>query len=506
MEARDESGTSYFSYGRVYYKPPSHHLKGRIHIDTQNSFIYQECGLEGLIELSRVTRTPVRKMARSSIGSAMTNLQLYFARKKGILIPWTKSEPEKFKNGLKLIEADRGGVVFEPRVGAHEDVGEIDFSSFYPSIMRKYNISPETVLCDCCPDSSNKVPDLEYNICENKEGLIPQVLTPVLEKRKKYKKLTKNADNPNLSRIYEARQETLKWILVTCFGYLGYRNAKFGRVEAHEAVTAFARKGLRKASRIAEEEGFDVVHGIVDSLWVKKSGVEKSELESLCNKIEKKLDLSISPEGRYKWIVFPAARGSSEIPAMNRYYGLFESGEVEARGIMMRREDSPELIKNIQNEVLEKLSTSEVLEELEDRIPDVLSAIRKYVEDIEQGNIDIKNLTIRKQLSQSPDSYESKSRSAMAATRLMEEGVKLHPGQQVEYIVVNAKAKNPRFRVEPVQTIEREKKYDTDWYLEKVFDALEELLNPFGYTREQISSYFGGERRQERLFHRNRYI
>lgn len=50
--------------------------------------------------------------------------------------------------------------------------------------------------------------------------------------------------------------------------------------------------------------------------------------------------------------------------------------------------------------------------------------------------------------------------------------MELHPGQQVDYIVVDAKAKNPKFRVEPFQTIERETKYDNDWYLGKIVDAL----------------------------------
>jgi len=64
----------------------------------------------------------------------------------------------------------------------------------------------------------------------------------------------------------------MKWILVTCFGYLGYRNARFGKVDAHIAVCAFARDTLLKAAHIAEENGFETIHGIVDSLWLRKDG------------------------------------------------------------------------------------------------------------------------------------------------------------------------------------------------------------------------------------------
>ncbi|HDN74338.1 MAG TPA: hypothetical protein ENG16_04885 [Archaeoglobus sp.] len=59
---------------------------------------------------------------------------------------------------------------------------------------------------------------------------------------------------------------------MTCFGYLGYRNARFGKVDAHIAVCAFARDTLLKAAHIAEENGFETIHGIVDSLWLRKDG------------------------------------------------------------------------------------------------------------------------------------------------------------------------------------------------------------------------------------------
>jgi DNA polymerase I len=37
-------------------------------------------------------------------------------------------------------------------------------------------------------------------------------------------------------------------MLVASFGYLGFRNSKFGKIEAYELVTYFARKTLRQLS------------------------------------------------------------------------------------------------------------------------------------------------------------------------------------------------------------------------------------------------------------------
>ena len=64
-------------------------------------------------------------------------------------------------------------------------------------------------------------------------------------------------------------------MLVTCFGYLGYKNARFGRIEAHEAVTAYGRDKLLRAKETFEAAGFTVLHGLTDCLWVQKPGIPR---------------------------------------------------------------------------------------------------------------------------------------------------------------------------------------------------------------------------------------
>ena len=260
-------GRSYFSYGRTYYQAPAHLFFGRWHIDRRNSFIYRESGMEGLIELARLSRIPVQRVARTSPGTMITSMQLDRAFQDGILIPWRKGEPEQFKTAWDLLVADKGGLVFQPRLGIFEDVAEIDFASMYPSIMAIHNISPETVLCKCC--ENHRVPEAGYGICEKREGIVPRTLKPLLARRAWLKRMAKELDSglqiadceiekgrKEKKEGYDRRQTAIKWTLVTCFGYLGYRNARFGRIEAHEAVTAFGREKLLQAKEICEEERF----------------------------------------------------------------------------------------------------------------------------------------------------------------------------------------------------------------------------------------------------------
>ena len=66
-------------------------------------------------------------------------------------------------------------------------------------------------------------------------------------------------------------QQAWKWILLVCFGYTGYRNARFGRIECYESITAFSRDILLIAKETVEQAGYKVLHGIIDSLWIKPS-------------------------------------------------------------------------------------------------------------------------------------------------------------------------------------------------------------------------------------------
>ena len=153
-------GKSYFTYGRIIYKPPAHKLRGRAHIDRDSCFIFKESGIYGLIELSRLSLIPLQDLARLSPGSAISAMEVNEAIRSGHVILWKKNRPEDFKTARELITSDRGGFIYEPKVGVHDHVSEVDFFSLYPSIMLRFNISPETLMCQCCPASEQLVPGI----------------------------------------------------------------------------------------------------------------------------------------------------------------------------------------------------------------------------------------------------------------------------------------------------------------------------------------------------------
>jgi len=485
-------GKSFFSYGRVYYKAPMTRLFGRIHVDTTNTFILKESSFQGMFEISRTCRVPLHTASRSSIGSSMSSLQFYQAFKDDILLPRNKSLPESFKTAYELLVADRGGFVFEPKVGIHDDVGEVDFSSMYPSLMVKNNISAETVLCKCCPDSKRRIPELNYNICEKRDGVVPKSLSLILNKRRMYKGLKEEAKDPLLKEIYDNRQVALKWILVTCFGYLGYRNSKFGTVDGHIGVCAFGRAALLNSASTAEKAGFEVVHGIVDSLWLKKKDTSIEEYKLLCKKISADVGGSLNFEGKYKWIVFLPSRIHPNIGVLNRYYGVMDNGKVKVRGIEVRKRDTPKFVCDAQNEMIECLAKADKACEFQTKIPEVLDVVRKYRQLLLDDEVAVWDLMVTKHLSKNPKHYRQKVGQAIAAQQLIKEGADIHAGNNITFLFKDAENKRYNRRVQAKELVEKGVNADKLKYLLLLYNSAATLLSFKGYTAKNICDQVNG--------------
>ena len=468
-----QAGTSFFSYGRMYFKPTTIKLFGRIHIDCKSCFIWnEENDLHGIYEIARVCRMPMQTASRASIGRCMSSLQFYNATKRGLLIPWKPIMAEAFKPRNELLIGDRGGLIFEPEVGVYENVVELDFASLYGTIMEKKNISAETILCKCCPDSENKVPELDYHICK-RTGIVPQTLKILLKKRKLYTELLVGSQDEK-SNIYEARKSALKWILVTSFGYLGFNNAKFGRIDAHMAVCAFARQILLQAVRIAERNGFQVLHGIVDSLWLYKKGSTRKEHEKLRDEIVQATGFDMSLDV-YKWLVFLSSKEDEMVPVANRYFGAFDTGKLKIRGIETRRHDTPMLFKKCQMEILSLMATAANISQVQGLMPQVVEIYKKYCKLLEDQAVRPEDLAFTTRASKDANDYKANSIQRDAMLQLKEEGESIKAGQKIQYVITDYSRKTKR--TSPLSMAKD--KYDVKRYVKLLAECCSTVTKPF---------------------------
>jgi len=352
--------------------------------------------------------------------------------------------------------------------------------------MAKNNISAETVLCKCCPNSHLRIPELNYHICEKRVGIVPKTLRLILTKRLKYKRLKEETRDPILRKVYDRRQAALKWILVTCFGYLGYRNAKFGTVDGHMGVCAFGREAFLKAARMAENRGFTVIHGIVDSLWLKKDEATIHEYIDLCHEISQEIGVPLNFEGRYKWIAFLPSKMHPRIGVLNRYYGVMENGKIKVRGLEVRRRDTPRFVYGAQMEMIKVLSSANSSEEFSKKVPDALRVVKKYRQKLLDGEVAVWDLIVTKHLSKHPREYKQKVSQVIAAEQLMKEGAEVHAGKNIRFLFTDAEDKRYERRVKAEELIEESASSDTKKYLLLLYAAAASLLSPLGYSTKEI--------------------
>ncbi len=473
VRERAGTGKSFFSYGRMIYRAGRISIPGRIHLDRKNSFFFPEVGYEGMAELARISRIPLERVCRAAPGTIISAMEVERAWKNRILIPSRKRQVEGFKSAVELVVTDKGGLVYAPPVGVFEGVAELDFASMYPAIMEKFNISPETINCACC--GGRKIPETGTHTCEKRRGLIPEVLKPILSRRKAFKAL-RSSSASDRARVFDARQKALKWVLVVSFGFLGYRNARFGKIEAHEAVTALGREMLLKAKDVAEMEGYSFIHGLTDAMWVKRDGATEKDYEELARLVSRATGLEIALEGVYRWVAFLPSRRNPEIPVPGRFLGVFEDGVLKVRGLACRRRDVPPLVRKMQEEMLGVLSGCASVSGIRSVRAELEEIRERYIERLRGGLVPPEELAIARRLSKPAEAYLENTATAWAVRELLGRGVNLPPGEKVAFVLISASGKGGGEKARSLGFFSPDYSYDVEKYEEMLRRAAEEVL------------------------------
>ncbi len=487
------------SYGRVLHRDAAFLLPGRFHLDRGNSFLFGDAAVDGLVDAARLSRLSLQTVVRQSPGTCFTAMEMAHALAEGFHVPFKKNRPEEFKSARTLVAADRGGVLFLPPVGVFDTVDEFDFASLYPHLMVRHNLSTETLDCRCCPESPDRAPGLGYRSCTRRVGLIPRTLAPLLARRLAYKARARDPTTPPAeAERLRRRVKMLKWILVTAFGYQGYRNARFGRIECHEAINAHARALIARLLPVAEAAGYRVLHGLVDSLWLRPEGPGAApDAERFAREVSERVDLPLGYEGRYRWIVFlPAVTHGLGVP--NRYYGLYESGELKLRGIGSRRHDTPTVFRRFEAELLDRFARARDAEGVRAEVPKVLARADLFADRLRAGTWPREELLVRHRLSQPGEAYVVFTESVAAVRQLAHLGSERGPGESVRFLVGDRKARSWRERVTVAEALEGDEPYDVTWYLEGLARAAETLLAPLGVTRASLLRRWGVVERARR--------
>jgi DNA polymerase elongation subunit (family B) len=178
-----------------------------------------------IILLCRITKMPIHDMVRYQISSWIQNIFYYEHRQKKYLIP-RKEEISELKPGgysKSIIDGKgfKGAYVIPPTPGIHYDVVVMDFSSLYPTIIKEYNLSYETIQCPHEDCRDNLLKGIPYHVCSHKMGIFAYVVGFLRDIRVKYFKPKSKDTNLSEKRrdYYTTIQQAIKVFINGCLPY-----------------------------------------------------------------------------------------------------------------------------------------------------------------------------------------------------------------------------------------------------------------------------------------------
>jgi DNA polymerase elongation subunit (family B) len=206
---------------------------------------------------------------------------------RGFVISRSNNNQERIRTLDEIIAKDKGGMIFSPKIGLHENVVVLDYENEYANLILKHDLSYETV-------TSTKDGRI-MQTRKDEPGLLPTVLESVLKRRIFFKNLQEMfVINTNEWLWCERRIVALKDILVSLYGTTGSFWNRFANVVAFEEINRLSREVLIKTKDIVQELGFELVYADTDSVFLKKNGASLEDFEYVREILATEMGLPIS--------------------------------------------------------------------------------------------------------------------------------------------------------------------------------------------------------------------
>ena len=121
----------------------------------------------------------------------------------------------------------------------------------------------------------------------------------------------------------------------------------------------------------------------------------------------------------------------------------------------------------------------------------MLDCLQDAIKRLHAGTVSVEELVERNRVSKPLEGYTQNTQNVAALKRAQEQDLAVHPGQDIEYVVVDDE-KQSRERVALAH--EEIESYDPSYYEAQLVRAVESLLSPLGWDRSKIRREFAGTR------------
>jgi len=297
----------------------------------------------------------------------------------------------------------------DPIPGRHEGVAIVDYASLYPNIILSDNLSYETKRSG--PGEGIKTLGDGSHWCQKEKGLLPSVVEEMLELRAEYKRLMREATDPDEKLGYDMMQTAVKVLVNALYGMTGMKFLQGMWIDNDiaAAITHRGRECIHHLLAESEEAGYKSLYGHTDSAFIQVPFDKATSLaEHLTKTAQDKLQLKtmeVELEAYFDYW--------TTAPVKNRYFGIKvwpekSKGEMKIAGYEIKSSSSSRLTKQIQDMAMQLIATGADETTVTDVLRDVSLAVKN-------GDIPIEDVACSSRITMKFKDYKSLPAPAKAA-------------------------------------------------------------------------------------------
>ncbi|MEM3993901.1 MAG: DNA-directed DNA polymerase I [Thermofilum sp.] len=435
-----------------------------------------------IVMMMRISKLPIEDLTRHNISAWIRNMLYYEHRQRGWLIP----NPEDIvrKKGQvstrAIIKGKKymGAIVLNPLPGVYFNVVVVDFASLYPSVIKTWNLSYETVRCSHEDCKSNSIPGTTHWVCRRRRGMMSSIIGILRDLRVYvFKRLAKTAGSREERQKAEVVQSALKVFLNASYGVFGADSFPLYCPPLAESTAALGRYSILRTMEKAVSLGIPVVYGDTDSLFLWSPSPQA--VEELVQSVLSELQIDLSVDKEYAWVVFSRRK--------KNYLGMLSDGQVDVKGLTGKKRNTPDYVKEIFREVIETLSSASDVAAFEKSVDKVKDILRDSIDDLKRGKVPLNLLAFKVALTKPLSSYTKTTPQHVKAARLLITHLKklgiersIEVGDVISYVKTSDK-----MGVKPVE-LARIDEVDHEKYIEIIRTTLEQVLEALDIRFEEL--------------------
>ena len=426
------------------------------------------------IERARLTGLEMDKVGGSV--AAFDNLYLPRLHRKGFIAP-------NIGDYAGELSAP-GGYVMDSKPGLHNSVLVLDYKSLYPSIIRTFKVDPYARIAAKHAAAEDVVAGFDGASFSKSENILPDIIAALWQARDRAKQ-DKNA----------ALSQAIKIIMNSFYGVLGTSGCRIHDSRLTSSITRRSHEIILKSVQIIEAEGYEVIYGDTDSVFVSLHQSADNEtaqaigrrLVDIINQywstqlqqdygIQSYLEMEF--ETHFNQFFMPTVRGSEQ-GSKKRYAGLIDDGKgnrtIHYKGLETVRTDWTKLAQIFQKNLYQLVFDGD----------EYADYVRQTVDDLRSGKFDpalVYRKRLRKKLSEYVKNIPPHAQAAIKAEAIFRQNglpSRYRNKSWIEYVITLSGA----------ETLEcQDAKLDYDHYIEKQLTPIADtILNAIGSSMEAVA-------------------